>query len=452
MNKLKHLCLLGILSVLGLSIVTNASFAQTSSKTKEASKTKKGDKSGQFGRIGTRSRTEIPENLKKDAEKIQWRLHKSITGVFETKFPQKYKYKIFPFQFNENTFASSAEIISALDGNVESTREKSLLIKVTQTFGSELTYKEMKAVLERSARRYVLSAKSIGGAVLTNKDIQYKGFFGKDIYISYKIKDEKYGLRIRLYMTNFSKVEQVLSGPSHTMYSYRSDDFFDTIVLYDGITTKPDIPMGYGWIDHTSKHNVFTVKLPPQNKDYTPFPPKFTTEKQSESMRLIIVDPVTEVRVKYNVYSYKSDRKYSYSSVKALIFSKHVTQFVRNVSSDSLNMKSMTIDGMDAMRTKLVITPTDKHPGITTIVIEAQYKDNILVIQEFLSGKKHTQSNMDKTFFSLLKFHPEKYKAPLSPSQKTSNKATTLEDTSSSKNAADMDVEEKEVVEPVSTP
>ncbi len=415
MKIMKQLRLLGLLSVLCIGLAATASFAQTPQKqetkkeTKKAPKSKKTEKAGQFGKLGTKDRTDVPDSLKEDENKIEWRLHKSITGVFETKFPQRYKYKIFPFQFNQNTFASSAEIISALDGKVDSKREKSLLVKVTQTFGSELTYKEMKQVLERAARRYVLSAKSIGGAVLTNKDFKHKGFFGKDIYISYRMKEEKYGLRIRLYMTNFSKVEQVLSGPSHTMYSYRSDDFFDTMTLYDGITTKRDVPTGYGWKSYTSENNVFTVKLPPRNKDYTPFPPKFSAKESSEVMRFIVVDPVTEDRVKYNVYSYKNKHKYSYSSIKALIFSKHVSKFVRNVSADSLNIKSTSINGFDVLKTKLVITPSDRYPGISTIVIEARYKDNIAVVQEFLSGKKHARSGLDKTFFSLIKFHPKKY-------------------------------------------
>ncbi|PCI55995.1 MAG: hypothetical protein COB36_04155 [Alphaproteobacteria bacterium] len=423
MKKIKQLRLLGLLSVLCLGVISTASFAQTTPSTpeketkeeKKPSESKKKKKSGQFGKIGTKERTEIPDNLKEDANKIEWRLHKSITGVFDTKFPRKYKYKVFPFQFNKDTFASSAEIISALDGNVESKREKSMLVKVTQTFGSELTYREMKNTLERAARRYILSAKSIGGAVLTNKDFKHKGFFGKDIYISYKINDIKYGLRIRLYMTNFSKIEQVLSGPSHTMYSYRSDDFFETMTLYDGITTKKDVPMGYGWVEHTSKHNVFTVKLPPKNKDYTPFPPKFSTKDSTEAMRFIIVDPVTEERVKYNVYSYRNKNDYSYGSVKALIFTKHVSKFVHNVSADSLNIKSTSIDGFEVLKTKLVITPTDRYPGISTIVIEARYKDDIAVVQEFLNGKKHAKSGLDKTLFSLLKFHPDKYKTRASP-------------------------------------
>lgn len=163
MKKIKHLRFLGLLSVLGLSValgsIPTPSFAQKPSKTTPV-KNKK-----------------IPDNLKNDANKVEWRLHKSITGVFDAKFPQQYKYKIFPFQFNKNTFASSAEIISSLDGKVGAKREKSVLMKVTQTFGSELTYKEMKKTLERATQRYLFSAKKMDGIVLTNKDIDHNGFF-----------------------------------------------------------------------------------------------------------------------------------------------------------------------------------------------------------------------------------------------------------------------------------
>ncbi|PCI99282.1 MAG: hypothetical protein COB14_06675 [Alphaproteobacteria bacterium] len=400
MKIIKQLRLLGLLSVLCLSLIPTHSFAEEPRKN-TGGNTNKNQKSDA-------NRTQMPEDLKKK-QKLEWLLHKSITKTFEAKFPQKYKYKIFPFQFNKDKFASSAEIVSSLDGDTESKREKSVLIKVTQTFGSELTYREMKKILERTANRYVLSAKSINGVVLTNKDIKHNGFFGKDIYISYKTKNEKYGLRIHLYMTNFSKVEQVLSGPSHTMYSYRSDDFFDTIILYDGIMTKKDIPLGYGWIDYTSKQNIFTVTLPPKNKDYTPIPPKFTTKGKTEAMTFMVFDPVTEQNLRYNVYSYRSDKKYSYSDVKTLVFARHVSKFVQNVSSESLNVKNMTINDADAMKTKLVITPSERYPNISTIYLEAQYKGNTLIVQELLSSAKHAKSELDKTFFSMLKFHPEKY-------------------------------------------
>ena len=420
MKKVKHTHLLGLLFILCLGAMPTSSMSQPQPEEKTEN-----SKKAKSGKIGTKSRTEIPEELKEEANRIEWRLHKSITGVFETKFPLKYKYNIFPLQFSKNKFASSAEIISALDGNVGSKREKNLLIKVTQTFGSELTYKEMKQTLERAARRYVISAKSINGAVLTNKEIKHKGFFGRDIYISYKIKGEKFGLRIRIYMTNFSKVEQVLSGPAHTMYSYRSDDFFDTMILYDGITTKENIPLGLGWIDHTSRNNIFTIKLPPHNKDYTPFPPKFTVKKDIEVMRFILVDPVTEERANHNVYSYKGDKNYSYADVKSLIFSKHVAKFVKNVSSDSLNVKNLTINGDDAMRIKLVITPTNQYPNITTIVVEAVYRGNIVVVQELLTTKKHAKSDLDKTFFPLMKFHPQKYRTSVPKPKKSTTDVST---------------------------
>lgn len=419
MKIIKQLRLLGLLSVLSLSFIPTHSFAkEPRGNTKEnANKSQKSDE----------NRTQIPEGLKKK-QRLEWLLHKSITRTFEAKFPQKYKYKIFPFQFNKDKFASSAEIVSSLDGDAESKREKSVLIKVTQTFGSELTYSEMKKILERAANRYVLSAKSINGVVLTNKDLKHNGFFGKDIYISYKIKGEKYGLRIHLYMTNFSKVEQVLSGPSHTMYSYRSDDFFDTIELYDGIMTKKDIPLGYGWIDYTSKQNIFTVTLPPKSKDYTPIPPKFTTNGRSEAMTFIVSDPVIEQTMRYNVYSYRGDKAYSYSDIKTLVFAKHVSKFVQNVSSESLNVKNLTINGVDAMKTKLVITPSERYPNISTIYLEAQYKGNTLVVQELLSSKKHAKSELDKTFFALLKFHPEKYGTEPPAPKKPSATRKTKED------------------------
>ncbi len=349
------------------------------------------------------------KEVKVNEDAIKWEMHKSITNVFDVKFSQEYKYKIFPFQFNNDTVAYAEEIYASLYDGTPKTKDKSIMVKVSQTFGSPLTYKDAKAVLDNSVKRYLVSSKDLKTKVLTNKDTEYEGFMGKDIYLSYMNKGKKFGLRIKIYVTNYAKIEQVLSGPAGSMYSYVSDDFFDSISLYDGIFKKVN-PIGVGWVEYPSKNNIFTAVLPPMNSSYTPNLPKFKATPQSESMNFSIHDPVLERSVKYNVYSYKGVSNFSYEKVKSMLFASHVSKFVKNADLDSLKTENKTHDKYKSMKTKLVITPTKKHPNINTIYLEAQYRGDTLIVQEFLCGTKHANSGLNNTLFSQLKFHPQKYK------------------------------------------
>ncbi len=349
----------------------------------------------------------VREN-EKNKNKVKWEIHKSITKIFETKFPKEYKYKIFPLQFNNDTVAFSVEIASSLDGQNKKKREKSILIKALQTFGSELTYEDVDDILKKEAEKYKHAAKAIGGKLLTDQDIEHKGFKGKKFYISYRAGEEKYGLRILIYMTNYSKIEQVLSGPAHTMHSYRSDDFFNSIKLIDGITKKEN-PLGVGWISYPSKSNIFTAVLPPKNSDYTPRLPIFSPTKNGELMTFEIKDPVIDKKVAYNINSYVDKKKFSQNKVRSIIFSEHISKFVENAGSDNLITKDSVVDGVTTMKTKLIISPTEEYPDVTTVFFEARYKGNMLVIQELLCSKNHADSGFHQTLFSLMKFHPEKY-------------------------------------------
>ncbi|MGN7438052.1 MAG: hypothetical protein ACTHOO_05340 [Alcanivorax sp.] len=353
------------------------------------------------------AQAQFPEEA--DEDEVKWERFESLTGVFDTKFPQQYKYKVFPFRFNEHTVAFSTEIISSLDGK-EATKDKSILIKATQTFGEPLTRSDVKKILNQEVQRYAQSVRSIGGTVLTNEDITYKEFPGKRLYITYYENGEKYGIRIRIYLTDYSKVEQVLTGPAQTMYSYRSDDFFDSLKLYDGITQVEDpMPLGEGWNTVTSKNNIFTTKLPPRNFDYTPLPPSFKSSSTRDTMNFEFFDPVRNENMFFGIYAYKFKNKATYERAKNILFASHVTKFVQNASIDSLKTENSIVDGVNIMSTKLIITPPKKFPHINTVLLEARYKSDTVIVQEILTNAGHSRSGFPKLLLDLLEFHPEKY-------------------------------------------
>lgn len=360
-----------------------------------------------FGLLPTNSYGQF--QIEEDENEIKWERFESVTNIFTTKFPQKYKYKLYPFRFNENTVAFSAEILSSLDGR-EITEDKSILIKAVQTFGPQLTGREIDKFLDREATKYAQSVKAIGGTVLNNDDIVFNNFPGKNIYITYRHKGIKYGIRIKIFITDYSMVEQVLTGPADTMYSYRSDDFFESLKLYDGITTL-DEPLEFakGWDDISSKNNIFTVKVPPRNSEYTPVPISFKSSAKKDSVYSEFYDPVRDESFFYSVYSYKTGSTATYENAKSIMFANHITKFVKNASIDSLKTENTIVDGVNMMSIKLIITPPKKYPYINTVFLEVRYTGDTVVVQEILSSSEHTHSGLPNLLLATLKFHPEKY-------------------------------------------
>lgn len=97
--------------------------------------------------------------------------------------------------------------------------------------------------------------------------------------------------------------------------------------------------------------------------------------------------------------------------MKKILFNNHVAKFVKNAGPESLQLDAKILDGVTTMKTKLIVSPTKEYPNIKALFYEVKYKNNILIIQEARSTKAHVNSGLHRTLFSLLKFHPEKYKA-----------------------------------------
>lgn len=339
-------------------------------------------------------------------EDKKWEYHKSITNIFETKFPKEYKYKIFPFQYNEDTIAFSAEITAKL-GNSSGPREKTILIKAVQTFGAEMGIKTAKNSMENLAKVYVESAKQSGGIVTTNEDTEYNGFFGKKIHVTYSEGNDKIGLRIFIFMTNYSRIELVLTGPANTMYSYRSNDFFNSVRLFDGIT-KQENPIGIGWTDYTSPNGHFTAKLPPVNAEYAPYPPTFTNSDLQEHMKFTIFDPVVNEDAFYNVSTYKTAEPATKKNAVNILMGQHVAKFIDNAQEDSLTIEEKNYkDGETVLKTQLIFSPKEEIPYLNTAFYEVRFKGNTVIVKELSCGPKHAPSGLHRNLFNLTNFHPQ---------------------------------------------
>ncbi|MCF6318292.1 MAG: hypothetical protein L3J83_03280, partial [Proteobacteria bacterium] len=165
----------------------------------------------------------------------------------------------------------------------KATENNTISIKSTHGFGGAIGKTRAINILKRESKKYLSIAKTLNAKVVTNEKIKHKGFSGHKIHMTFNSEGKKYGIRLQIFVTNQAIIEMIVTAPKENLYSYRIDDFFNSITPIDGIVEQKK-PIGTGWIPITSTNNTFTVKLTPQTSEYTPKLASFRANPSIERM------------------------------------------------------------------------------------------------------------------------------------------------------------------------
>ena len=103
-------------------------------------------------------------------------------------------------------------------------------------------------------------------------------------------------------------------------------------------------------------------------------------------------------------------RTANYTIAKRILFSQHVKKYVRTASIDGFKTDGIAGKQTNIINARLIISPPKSKPYLTTLLLNGQYKDNIVVVQEILSSTNHAKSKLPLLLQNSLKFHPEQYK------------------------------------------
>lgn len=344
--------------------------------------------------------------------KTTWEYHKSVSGAFEVRFPAQHKVKSIPLRLDDKTVLFRSEIVATTgEGEEEKGSQKVFLVKVDQTMGGILRSKVVSKLLEIDAYKYKKSAQQSGGTLVSDDPFEVEGFKGREIYVAYGDSESKEGIRVKIMYTDTSRIEMVVTGPSSSMYAFKSRDFFESLKVFDG-PGKVVGAIGEGWEDHESPLGLFTVKVPPfAENGFSLSPPKFIAGKKKEKGRFVFLDPIMKEKVFFNFYGYKISEKMDFDKAKTMLLSMHVSNYTQKIRPEDMNFETKTADdGSYGTVTTLVrMNPRDKYPYIDTVLLQAVFNDHGVVVLEYLGGNGYVVSPLAKTLFSLVKFHPEKY-------------------------------------------
>lgn len=371
---------------------------------------------GSYGLFASQAFGQQPAPSQK-GQSVSWELFTSESSVFSVRFPESYKYKSYVINVGDTALSYAEEILGEVPSDIDvDDGDKVYFVKMNQTLGSTIPLYEAKKLLDDEVAYYKDFAKQNNGLLVSNEDVKIRGFLGKDFFVTYPDPDQsintektKKAMRVRVLMTNTAKIQMIITGNNSGMYSYKANNFFDSIRLSDGFGQKPK--------DYTDKrkvfdgpNNIFSIVIPPRNIEYRPDRPRYKVSKQISSAHVVFNDPVLHQKVFYNVYAYKIGREVTDKIVSKLIFSRHVSRFVDGAMEDNLKVSIEDKDDYRVMSTQLVIEPKPELPYLNCIYIYAIYKGDTLVIQEVAGSQGSAFGGFANTLVTSLKFHPEKYK------------------------------------------
>lgn len=351
----------------------------------------------------------------KNVTNEEWELHTSETGIFKVRFPKSYRYKTYPLRLGDKEIAHAQELIAVTESELMEDQKKTYLIKLDQTFGNPLKTFEIKEMLEEETNKYKLTSKALGGTLISSKDIEHFKFIGKEFYLTYsdkvskKKKKEKMAMRVRVIYTDTAKIQMVLDGPSASMYSFRSNDFFESIRPVDGYLQKPG-KLEQGWKKFSDPHSIFSIVIPPRHPDYRPDKPKYKAGQRTSSTQVVFTDNIVSQKIFYNAYSYRLDQPANAKIAKKILFSRHVSKYAGAANEDSLQVDSSTEGKVGIIKTQLVIQSQKAMPYLNSILMQVTFKDNFVVVQEVAGSAGHALGKFGKALTATMKFHPQNFK------------------------------------------
>ncbi len=345
-----------------------------------------------------------------EKEKTRWEYHKSISGAFDARFPSNYKIKSSPLRIDNTTVLFRVEVFAEIeDDENPNAPKRNYSIKVDQTLGSVIGASKTQDLLARDVFKYKKATRALGAKLESQQDVNSDGFVGKEFLFNFTQNGAEQGLRVKVMYTDVSRVEAVLAGPQASMYSFKANEFFNSLKLYDGYA-KIDGKIGEGWTEYESPLGLFSVVLPDEKNTYSVGAPKFIVGDKKEQGRFYFKDPVLSQRTIFNFYGYQIQQEKKFDDVKVLLYAEHVSKYLSNFRLQDLKFdeRMSPDDSYGILSTKIKVRGLEKHPYITSIIIQALFNKDGVVVLEYMGTNEQVNAPLGKTLFSMVKFHPEK--------------------------------------------
>ena len=345
---------------------------------------------------------------------------KSESGVFQTYVPETYEIDETPFRIGPKRVVYSSELSASQDQRPYKNTVKTFTIRTEQTFGPSLTEKEKISLIEQDLDLYVDFYKDNGGKVINRSAVTDE--LGKSAEMILSFEDTKLGtqyMKLRIVMSDVTKLQQILMSASDIMDTFRVKQYFESLSVSNGVT-RHDMELVDSWDKHESALGIFTSYLPENVKPYFPSEPQKHNSKKSEVISATFFDPILNQEITYNTYGYKLSRNLSFFDAKDVLNKRHISKqktVVPKIDIQEINSKGRTL-----IQTEFPIRRQDRLQYKNYIKLKAEFKGQYMVVHEIIGSKRlvdsaFIQNVMDHTVFhpSVAKALEKNFKAPESP-------------------------------------
>jgi hypothetical protein len=336
-----------------------------------------------------------------------WEPYASDTGIFRSRVLKDHKVEINVLRIDPKTLIHSETVSSVVDERPFRNALRKYTIRVEQTLGEALTDEEINNMIDFELKYYTNYFRSKGGLVKTSEKNLYSNIIGGELYISYE--DPKMeglqGLRVRTVLSESTKVTQMVEGPDSIMRMLPTNDFFNSMVITPGLTKKNGELLAE-WKTHVSPLEIFSATLPPVAPPYIMEEPAVNHAEKSESMGIVVNDPVRGQKIFYNIYGYRLDRDLSFADAQKVALKRHVSKHLDVVKG--IEFERNTKSKFPMMSVDYAIKAPEQYPYLGIVKLRVTFMKNYMIVQELVTSRDLAESPLVASLLSLVMFHPEK--------------------------------------------
>jgi hypothetical protein len=336
-----------------------------------------------------------------------WILFKSPSGLFESVLPEEnLKDDMISMRMNQHVLVFFGNTTSLIDQRPYKDEIKTHTISVKQTLGTPFTPEERGTLIRQELDIFTDHYKAKKGKVIEIKDdIWQSGFPGGEVYMDYQ--DPEFGLqyvRARIFVTDVSKMMQVLTAPGSAMNTYKTRDYFNLFVMHEGYAFEQG-KMIDSWKNYNSPLGIFSVSLPPKAFPYVPEDAKVENGKTAERIFIRFFDPIWNENIIYNVHGYVLDRDLSYDNVVELLQQRHVLK--HRFTGDKVQFRRLMNGKIPVVEVEYKMTPPEGYEYVTNVRLRAQFYKNYVMVNEVMASNRLLNSPLINVLMLQGNFHPQ---------------------------------------------
>lgn len=336
-----------------------------------------------------------------------WVKFVSQTAIYKVRIPREHTVRRDTFSTGQKRTVYSEELSAIYDQRPYKNTIKSYVVKIDQTIGPAFSNDELAKMVKSDIQYYTDFYRSLNGTVKDLQKEETSSLKGALLYIEYN--DPEFGpqgFRIRIRYSDFTKLQQMVTGPIDTMFAYKTRDFFDSLKMEPGLYNIVDKKLDLTWQPLTMPKDIFTLYLPPKANFFYTQDPVTKSDQKSDSVLIAFEDPVRNQKLLFNNTAYRFDADLTYADVFDVLVANHISK--NKKSAAGVEIKKGTYDGIPVMETEYTVNPPRQYPFMKHIRLRALFRGNYVLVQEMMGSRILTDSDFASTLLMITNFHPEK--------------------------------------------